>query len=81
MMEKKFIWLAESCFPRRGPGLVKGEVHDAAHYATEVVEQWVQTGAARWAEESEEMNLAENETEVAAAEIPRHYRRKARNKE
>lgn len=49
-MPKTFIWLLDSTFPRRGPQLESGKEHDASDYQDGVVEEWVKTGAARWAD-------------------------------
>ena len=42
-MEKKFTWLKDSCFPRKGPKLIKGELHNAADYDPKVLEEWAKT--------------------------------------
>lgn len=50
-MPKKFIWLIQSSIPRKGPQLTQGEEHDAADYSAEVVNYWVESGAAKWVKE------------------------------
>lgn len=48
MKEKHFVWLLDSCEPRKGPDLVKGEVHDVDKYPSHVVAEWVKTKAAKF---------------------------------
>jgi hypothetical protein len=47
---KKFVWLADSCEPRSGGKLIKGETYPASAYPEAVVEYWIKSGAAAWAE-------------------------------
>jgi hypothetical protein len=45
---KKFIWLLDTTFPRRGSVMLeKGKEYDAAAFPSHVVEEWIRTGAAR----------------------------------
>lgn len=43
-----FIWLLDSCFPRKGPKLIKGEKHKISDYPKTVVAEWVRTKAAKY---------------------------------
>jgi hypothetical protein len=48
MATKKFVWLLDTTFPRRGSLMLeKGKEYDAAAFPSHVVEEWVRTGAAR----------------------------------
>ena len=47
---KKFMWLLDSCEPRRGPKLIKGQEHNVKDYPDAVVEEWVKTKAAKYVE-------------------------------
>ena len=51
---EKFIWLAGTCYPRRGPMLEKGKEYDVAVYGADTVDYWVKEGAARYATSEEE---------------------------
>ena len=48
MKEKQFEWLLDSCTPRKGPKLVKGEAHRTGDYPSHVVDEWVKTKAAKY---------------------------------
>lgn len=41
---KQFTWLGETCFPRKGPKLTTGELHNAEDYDEAVLEEWAKTG-------------------------------------
>lgn len=41
--KRKFTWIGETCFPRKGPKLTKGELHKSADYPKAVVEEWAKT--------------------------------------
>lgn len=43
-MAKQFTWLSDSCFPKKGPDLKKGELHNVADYPPAVIEEWAKTG-------------------------------------
>lgn len=43
-MAKKFTWLKDSCIPRKGPKLIKSELHNVADYPESVLEEWAKTG-------------------------------------
>jgi len=47
---KKFMWLRDSCVPRKGPRLIKGQEHNVKDYPEAVVEEWVRTKAAKYVE-------------------------------
>ena len=47
-MPKQFIWLVDSQSPRKGPMLIKNELHTTADYSADVVEYWVKSGVAEW---------------------------------
>lgn len=49
-MPKKFIWLLDSCYPRKGPKLEKDKEHLVGDYPPDVVETWVKTKAAKYVE-------------------------------
>lgn len=51
MADKKFTWLAEKTFPRRGPMLETGKEYSVADYGEEVVAHWVSQGAAKYLKE------------------------------
>jgi hypothetical protein len=51
MADKKFIWLAGTCYPRRGPMLEKGKEYSVADYGEEIVAYWVTEKAAKYAAE------------------------------
>jgi hypothetical protein len=45
---KRFVWLLDTTFPRRGSMMLeKGKEYDAAAFPSHVVEEWIRTGAAR----------------------------------
>ena len=48
MKEKYFEWLLDSNEPRKGPKLVKGELHRSGDYPPHVVDEWVKTKAAKF---------------------------------
>lgn len=50
MGEKKthFIWLLDSCLPRKGKKLIKGEKHKTSDYPSAIVAEWVRTKAAKY---------------------------------
>ena len=48
MKEKHFIWLLDSCEARKGPKLVKGKIHKSGDYPSHVVDEWVNTKAAKY---------------------------------
>jgi len=41
-MAKQFIWLRDSCYPRKGPKLEKNKLHNVKDYPVEVVEYWIE---------------------------------------
>jgi len=47
---KKFIWLRDSCEPRKGPKLIKGQEHNVKDYPEAVIEEWIKTKAAEYVE-------------------------------
>jgi len=54
MVEKKkthFIWLSDSCYPRRGGKLIKGETYKISDYPEAVVAEWVKTKVAKYVSE------------------------------
>ena len=53
-MDKKFIWLADDCFPRRGPKLEKGKSYGMEDFPEGSVEAWITEGKAKWAKEKKE---------------------------
>jgi len=48
MKETRFVWLAASGFPRRGPALIKGSEYAIADFDEAIVAEWVKTGAAKY---------------------------------
>lgn len=49
MATKKFIWLLDTTFPRRGSTMLeRGKEYDAAAFPSHVVDEWVRTGAAKF---------------------------------
>ena len=48
MNEKHFEWLLDSSTPRKGPRLIKGELHKTGDYPPHVVDEWVKTKAAKY---------------------------------
>ena len=53
-MEKKFIWLADDCFSRRGSKLERGKSYREEDFPEGSVEVWVKEGKAKWAKEKKE---------------------------
>lgn len=52
MAEKKsFIWLAATCYPRRGPVLEKGKTYAVLDFDEKVVAYWVEQKAAKYVSE------------------------------
>ncbi len=48
-MTKRFIWLLDTTYPRRGSfPLEKGKEYDATAFQLHVDEEWVRTGAAKY---------------------------------
>ena len=47
-MAKQFVWLWDSCYPRKGPRLEKGQLHKLADYPENAVKYWIREGAAMW---------------------------------
>ena len=46
---KKFMWIADSCYWKFGPKLEKGKVYNSNDFIRQdVTDQWVKTGAARY---------------------------------
>ena len=46
---KKFMWLADSCYLKFGPKLEKGKVYNSNDFVRQdVVDQWIKTGAAKY---------------------------------
>ena len=43
----KFKWLIDSCCPRKGPKLIKGQEHNTKDFPQHVVDEWVKTKAAK----------------------------------
>lgn len=43
---RKFVWLHDSAWPRFGPQLQKGKVHNFSDYKRVAVEEWIRLGAA-----------------------------------
>jgi len=41
---RQFTWLSDSQSPRKGPRLIKSELHKVSDYAPEVLEEWAKTG-------------------------------------
>lgn len=58
-MPKYFIWLIDSCEPRKGPPLIKGEKHLIGDYSASVVETWVKTKAAKYADDTNKKSTKE----------------------
>ena len=52
MPEKQFIWQAESCEARNGVRLEKGKTYRSSLFSPDVVDEWIRTGAAKWAEKA-----------------------------
>lgn len=46
--KSQFIWLIDSCFPRKGKKLIKGEKHKTSDYPKDVVAEWIRTKAAKF---------------------------------
>jgi len=45
---KKFVWLLDTTFPRRGPSVLeRGKEYEASAFPAHVVEEWIKTGAAK----------------------------------
>ena len=45
---KKFVWLLDTTFPRRGAMMLeKGKEYEASVFPAHVVEEWIRTGAAK----------------------------------
>jgi len=42
--KRQFTWLSESQSPRKGPRLVKSELHNVADYPQAVLEEWAKHG-------------------------------------
>jgi len=59
MAEKQFIWLAESCEARNGVRLEKGKTYGSSPFSPDVVDEWIKTGAAKWAEKAEKAKKGE----------------------
>lgn len=49
MTDKRFLWLAATCYPRRGPILEHGKEYAVADFGEELVAEWVASGAAKYA--------------------------------
>lgn len=49
MTDKKFIWLLAPGEARNGRKLETGETYSVGDFRAEVVEEWVRTGAAKYA--------------------------------
>jgi hypothetical protein len=49
MNKKRFEWLVDSCFTAPGLKLEKGQAYDAEAFGLEIVEEWVRSGAAKYA--------------------------------
>lgn len=49
-MAKTFIWLIDSCTTRKGRKLVTGNKFKLSDFPPEVVDEWIKTKAAKWAE-------------------------------
>jgi len=55
-MAKKFIWLSDDCYPRKGPKLKKGETYSTDEFddpkrkvkGEDVVAEWVRQKLARY---------------------------------
>ena len=45
---RKFIWLADSCFPYFGPKLEKGNSYEPGLFPIETISEWIKTGAAKY---------------------------------
>lgn len=48
MKEKYFEWLVDSSFPRKGPKLEKGKIHKTGDYPSPVVDEWIDSKAAKY---------------------------------
>jgi hypothetical protein len=59
MGDKKFTWLAGTCYPRRGPMLEKGKEYSVADYGESIVAYWVSEGAAKYLKEKKGESLKE----------------------
>ncbi len=58
MAKKIFVWLLDSAYPRKGAlVLEKGKEYDAASFPEHVVDEWVRTGAAKYASEKSERKI------------------------
>jgi hypothetical protein len=44
--KKRFRWKADSCSPRRGANLVRGNIYDEDDYLEKVVSTWIENGFA-----------------------------------
>ncbi len=60
-MNRKFIWLLDSCSPRRGPALVKRETYAEDDFPPGVAAEWVKAKAAKWASEPKAAKIKEKE--------------------
>lgn len=49
-MAKTFIWLIDSCTTRKGRKLVTGNKFKLSDFPPDVVDEWIKTKAAKWAE-------------------------------
>jgi len=61
-MTKRFIWLLDTTYPRRGSLMLEKEKeYDAVAFPLHVVEEWVRTGAARFVREKPEKKQGKGE--------------------
>jgi hypothetical protein len=45
---KRFVWLLDTTFPRRGAVMLeKGKEYPASLFPAHIVDEWIRTGAAR----------------------------------
>ncbi len=58
-MAKQFTWLGDSCFPRKGPKLIKSELHNVTDYPQAVLDEWVKTGNAMYEEDAPKKSKGE----------------------
>lgn len=50
----KFKWLLDSCYPRRGPKLIKDQEYDSKDFPKHVVDEWAKTKVAKYIVEKPE---------------------------
>lgn len=61
-MSTQFIWLSDSCVPRKGRELKRGGVYAASDYPDGVLAEWLRSGAAELVKEPAPVDVVKTKT-------------------